>query len=238
MCWVSWDKLTKSKRDGGLGFREIETFNDALLAKQSWRILQKPDCLLAKVLLGKYCKTENFMKVQASNACFHGWRSILCGRDLILLNTCKTIGNGEDTNIWEEPWLSTTTLTRPMGPPEQSTQDVKVADLLCSTTGNWNRELVSHIFPIDAPAILSIRPSRTGAPDIHCWIPTKNGEYTTRTGYYAALDDHHKPLQALPNPPTCDWMGDIWSIHLPPKLRVFLWKIVNGALPLGENLET
>ncbi|KAG2332543.1 hypothetical protein Bca4012_017886 [Brassica carinata] len=33
-------------------------------------------------------------------------------------------------------------------------------------------------------------------------------------------------------------MKDVWLLPLPPKLRVFIWKVVRGALPLGDNLET
>lgn len=53
MCWVSWEKLAKPKNAGGLGFREIVQFNDAMLAKLSWRILKEPTSLLARILLGK-----------------------------------------------------------------------------------------------------------------------------------------------------------------------------------------
>ncbi|KAH0972852.1 hypothetical protein GBA52_025008 [Prunus armeniaca] len=31
--WVSWEKLTQLKKEGGLGFRELRCFNLALLAK-------------------------------------------------------------------------------------------------------------------------------------------------------------------------------------------------------------
>ena len=47
--WLKWDELTKSKLEGGMGFRDIAMFNDSLLAKQAWRLLKKPESLFYKV---------------------------------------------------------------------------------------------------------------------------------------------------------------------------------------------
>lgn len=118
--------------------RDVESFNDALLAKQGWRILNNPDGLLAKVMTGKYCTTSSFLAVPASSSCSHGLRSILCGRDLLLQNMGKSIGKGESTKIWEEPWLSLDVPTRPFGPPNLSSKDLKVSDLLTQSTGVWD----------------------------------------------------------------------------------------------------
>ena len=83
LSWVSWDKLTLPKLEGGLRFREIEQLNDALLARISWKILHFFNSLLARVLLGKYCHDQTFLKVSTSSFCSHGWRSILAGREIL-----------------------------------------------------------------------------------------------------------------------------------------------------------
>lgn len=41
--WKSWEHLCLSKSDGGMGFRDIETFNLAVLAMQCWILWKNPD---------------------------------------------------------------------------------------------------------------------------------------------------------------------------------------------------
>lgn len=52
--WLSKEVLTRPKSEGGLGFRDIHTFNLAMLSKQVWRLIQNPDSLCAKILGAKY----------------------------------------------------------------------------------------------------------------------------------------------------------------------------------------
>uniref|UniRef100_A0A803Q8Q9 RNase H type-1 domain-containing protein n=1 Tax=Cannabis sativa TaxID=3483 RepID=A0A803Q8Q9_CANSA len=46
--WQSWQKLSKSKKEGSLGFRSLVHFDQAMLAKQAWRILKHPNSIIAR----------------------------------------------------------------------------------------------------------------------------------------------------------------------------------------------
>lgn len=54
MHLVNWDKICKPKSEGGLGLRKFGLMNQAMLAKQFWRISQHLHSLLAKTFKAKY----------------------------------------------------------------------------------------------------------------------------------------------------------------------------------------
>ena len=239
ICWISWEKLTQPKSLGGLGFRDIEAFNHALLAKIAWRLLTKPETLLARVLLGKYCHKTTFAKTPSSATISHGWRGILAGRDLLLQHLGKAIGNGESTSLWNDSWISPETNLKPIGPVFISDRDLVVADILTREIREWNKTRIGELLPELSSHILSLRPSILGANDSYIWPLQKSGNYTVKLGYFSTrvINTPVARLQSQPEE-TLNWKKYIWNPPLLPKIKFFLWKAVTNTLPTGLNLQT
>ncbi|XP_013720458.1 uncharacterized protein LOC106424252 [Brassica napus] len=234
MAWVSWDDMTQTKSNGGLGFRDFQSFNNAYLAKLSWRLLNNPNSLLAQTLFGKYCKDEEFLQCPGNYSESHGWRGILIGRDLLLENMGWLVGDGKAIKAWPDPWLSLTNQVRPMGPALEWCSYILVSDLLDPDTREWNRDLIRLIFPSLETTILSMKPSRLGASDKLKWLHTKDGEFSTKTGYSTALEARSKDSDR-PRP-SVNWNRGVWNLKTAPKVQHVIWKALKGALPVGEKL--
>ena len=58
------ESLFLPKALGGLGFKDLSSFNQALLAKQGWRLLENPNSVAFKILKVKYFKGEDFLSAK------------------------------------------------------------------------------------------------------------------------------------------------------------------------------
>jgi hypothetical protein len=85
--WIAWDKFTIAKGKGGLGFRDLKLFNQALLAKQAWRLIDRPDSLCARVLKTKYYPNGNLLDTSFPIDQSPTWRAIVHGLELLKKGT-------------------------------------------------------------------------------------------------------------------------------------------------------
>lgn len=102
---MAWQKLCRTKELGGLGFKDLEKFNQTLLVKQAAIIVNKPDSLLAQVLKQRYFKNNSFLDCGLGSRPSFAWRSILHGRELLQQGMMTRIGNGADSKVWWDRWI-------------------------------------------------------------------------------------------------------------------------------------
>ena len=101
--WVKWKELTKSKTIGGMAFQDLALFNDSLLAKQAWRLLNEKAYLFYKVFKAIFFPNSSIMEALKIGS--YAWKSILKGRDVLLRGTRWRVGSGEKINIWQHNWF-------------------------------------------------------------------------------------------------------------------------------------
>jgi hypothetical protein len=132
--WLSWEKLTRSKRDGGLGFRDLYGFNMAMLANQAWRMLISPDSLCAQVLKAKYYLHSTILEAVPRDGMSYSFRSILRGVELLKEGLIWRIGDGANVNIWSDSWLAIDGALKPITTRGQCVF-TKVNELINPITG-------------------------------------------------------------------------------------------------------
>ncbi|XP_071917065.1 uncharacterized mitochondrial protein AtMg00310-like [Coffea arabica] len=180
--WISWKKLANVKGKGGLGFRDLEAFNETLLAKQLWRIISSLNLLMSKVMRAKYLTDLKALETHPPQSASWTWRSIQSAWNLIQKGLWKRVGDGEQVNIWKDRWVlgSKSGKVSMICPPNCHLQTV---DQLIQE-GGWNKEILQQVFnQKDREQIANMPLSVFKRQDRFFWSFSKSGIYTAKTGY-------------------------------------------------------
>ncbi|XP_035542108.1 uncharacterized mitochondrial protein AtMg00310-like [Juglans regia] len=103
--WLSWKKMCNSKFVGGMGFKELEVFNMALLEKQAWRLLQNQDSLFHKIYAARYFSDGNLLTASLGGNPSYAWRGIWEAKRLLVQGGRWNVGNGSLIHILNDVWL-------------------------------------------------------------------------------------------------------------------------------------
>ncbi|KAM6587325.1 hypothetical protein CsatA_009930 [Cannabis sativa] len=234
IIWMNWDRLSRPKEAGGLGFRLLHDFNLAMLAKQGWRFLCHPDSLASKIFKARYFPYDDFLSADLGRNPSYVWRSIWSSKDLVRQGVRRTIGTGSSTSILHHPWL-----------PDASNPYItsshvglighEVSSRFSMDDRSWDVELVRDMFnERDANLILSIPLSFSTSSDFWSWSDESTGQFSVKNAYGI--------LQASKDPRTGNnnsgFWQKFWQLKIPPKVTNFLWRAASGTLPTCVNLRT
>ncbi|KAL4362884.1 hypothetical protein GQ457_04G002440 [Hibiscus cannabinus] len=238
--WTTWAQLTRSKNEGGIGFRNLSQFNVALLAKQCWRLVTQPNCLMAKILKARYYPQTDFLNSSLGSSPWYVWRSLWSAKGLILQGMGWRIGSGHHVNIWRDPWLP--------GPHGGVVRGhsinhnyTLVSDLIDAQSATWKVEVLNDIFDSDlVKQICSIPLSRTGLGDEVVWRYDGSGLYSVKSGYKLLQKEGQSGSGSYVGVPLqiSRFYSSMWGVSLPSKVKINMWRVMNNFLPTFANLQT
>jgi hypothetical protein len=137
MQWVPWKTLVLPKYLGGMGFKDLILFNQALLAKQAWRLITYPDSLCARVLKAKYFPNGNLLDTVVAGDTSQTWRAIEHGLYLLKKGVVWRVGDGSAIRIWRDNWIPRPYGMKPIG-SIRPCRLRRVSHLIDQVSGSWD----------------------------------------------------------------------------------------------------
>ncbi|PNY16050.1 ribonuclease H, partial [Trifolium pratense] len=237
--WIKWSKVCTQKKQGGMGFRNLRAFNEALLAKQGWRLITQPNSLVTQILKAKYYPKGDFLTATHKQNMSYTWRSILQASWVIKKGSYWTIGSGQDINIWEDNWIqqkgnSTGTSSKP-----NNCGFTKVKELMDNNYNEWNASIINQVFnPYEAHMILQIPILDKTQPDTLTWDGTRDGTYSVKSGYHAIIDwaNNSNSNNATSSNCSMEIWKVLWKLNVPPKHSHLIWRSLRNAIPVKGSL--
>lgn len=157
---------------------------------------------------------------------------ILHGIEVLKEGLIRRIGNGEETNVWSDPWLPRDDARKPVT-PKGNTLVQKVAELINQATGGWDEELITDIFwPQDAQCILSL-PLVDGFEDSWAWHFDAKGQFSVKTAYHMLRDKQKREArrqvgEASAGTDEFEWK-EIWKCECPNRVKQFVWRVAHKS---------
>lgn len=180
---VAWHFICYPLREGGLGIKNLKTWNKAATLKHIWRLLVDKDSLWTVWVTIVLLRNKSFWLINIPSTAFWSWRKILQSREWCRSLFINCIGNGSSTSLWYDYWL----------PDGNRIIDILPLRVLTSTGLSWT-SMVSHIIHDGGwnfPDIPELQPTwnainfgpHLGREDQCVWRLQSSGVFTIKSAW-------------------------------------------------------
>ncbi|KAJ0463265.1 putative reverse transcriptase zinc-binding domain-containing protein [Helianthus annuus] len=108
---VAWKTVCLPKSEGGLGIQSISDVNKALLTNHIWSLITKRESLWVRWIHSYRIKGKNFWDLPCRGSPSWGWRKLLAIRSKVRPFIWYAIGDGRQTNAWNDNWCECSMLS-------------------------------------------------------------------------------------------------------------------------------
>ena len=223
MHWVGWQKVTRTKEEGGLGLQTARGRNTALLAKLNWRLHTEQDMLWTRVLKQNYCTSRRASAINADRLpCSQVWSAMKRGREVFNKGSMWLVGRDSNQSFWFGNWIKGGPIRhRILGPMTREADLLEVKDVL--TDSGWDWDCIPFMLPMEIKNLIQATPMliTSRGTDTLVWAGSARGGFDVKSAYN--LVDHTNLLPALS-------MGWIWKRNTLPRIRTFIWRCMHDSI--------
>jgi len=227
-CLVAWEKACLPKEQGGLGIKDLRSFNQCLLLKLLHRLHHPEESAWAKWMADQV----NLASLRGACAGNH-WDSLKELMPVYRAITVTDVGNGVRTSFWLDRWLPAGILMEvfPALYTHSLHKDASVAEVLSSQFRAHFAPRLTRAAAAELATLEEITEDivLTLCPDNRrCKLAAQDGILRAGPVYRAA-----QHAQSMGD---CAFYKFVWQNHAPPRVRFFAWLLVQEKIQCKTNL--
>lgn len=228
---VSWEIVTLSKEEGGLGIRDLNEWNKACTLKLVWLLFFRSGSIwvvwFTKTILND-CKS-NFWTMKEKQCHSFAIKKLLRVRDVAYPWIKIKIGDGRSTRFWSEEWSSFGNIRKFLCFPPSSTLGIRPT----ATLSDIHRNGVWLIPPPRSDLQVVVCAHLTTVKliteeDRFEWCPNGSAISAYSTGEIYRLIKKHQPL--------VPWNTVVWNPRGIPKHTFLTWLVVLNRCPTKDRI--
>nr|KAJ0193875.1 hypothetical protein LSAT_V11C800388240 [Lactuca sativa] len=219
---VAWTEICKPKVYGGLGLKNLNEWNIALLSSRIWNIISGQNSLWVKWVNFYLLEGRSFWEVGLKDKMSWSWRN------LMKIRPC--IGNGKGTNMWFDNWHQLGPLSYVLSHREISNAGYNIRDKVSDVIvdGNWNWptewiEMIPQLGDYHVPRLV------TEEKDQVHWINHKGKTVPFAVNQVFSSFICHESI--------VKWYGLVWFQNRIPSHCFILWLAILGRLRTQDRMK-
>lgn len=225
---VAWDSICKPVEYGGLGLRKARDNNLVAMGKLAWRLIHEVGKPWVELVSRKYGITSGreLMDVSKYKQGSLVLRGIIWAREELFLKGAKwMVSNGERANFWTDVWCRDRPLLEEVVMVPGVHASGRVREFWIEGSG-WDWGLLSTVLPMDVLTGIAgfALVSELDVSDGLAWKFESDGVYSTSSAFKLLFDGDQSP------PRDVMLFKLIWKLHVPERMRTFLWLIIHGRI--------
>nr|KAJ0184832.1 hypothetical protein LSAT_V11C900454780 [Lactuca sativa] len=227
---VSWNEICKPKSYGGLGLKNLNDWNIALLSSRIWKLISGQNSLWVKWVNCYLLEGRSFWDVGPKDKMSWSWRNLLKIRPSLRDFFYSRIGNGKGTSMWYDNWHQLGPLSYVLSPREITNAGYnirdKVSDVIVDENWNWPSEWTEIIPQLgDFPVPRIIREKK----DEVYWVNYK--------GKIVPFTVNQVSSSLMCRESIVEWYDLVWFQNRIPSHCFILWLAILGRLRTQDRMK-